>query len=299
MSAGAPTRFAWLSVAAALLTMGLKAVAYGLTGSVTLLSDALESIVNLVAAVVALLTLRYAAAPADEQHPHGHEKAEYFSSGLEGALICAAAAAIVWAAVARLLDPRALTALDLGLGISVAASLVNLVVARVLKRAAVTHRSIVLAADAEHLMTDVWTSAGVLVGLLLVRFTGWLWLDPLAAILVALHISWVGAGILRASMRGLLDAALPSDEISQIRQVLAGFERDGIAFHALRTRSSGSRRFVSVHVLVPGAWTVQAGHDLLERVERALRETAPKTTVITHLEPREDPCSYDDQSIDD
>jgi cation diffusion facilitator family transporter len=292
------SRFAWLSIAAAVVTIALKTIAWHITGSVGLLSDALESIVNLVAAIVALLALRVAESPADEEHAHGHEKVEYFSSGLEGALILAAAAAIAFAAMQRLLHPAPIEALGFGLAVNVAASAVNLVVARVLLGAAKRYRSIVLEADGHHLMTDVWTSAGVVAGLGLVHVTGLSWLDPVVAIGVACNIVITGIRLLRRSGRGLLDASLPAESVGEIERTLAGFRPDGVAFHALKTRQAGTRTFVSVHLLVPGSWSVKRGHDMAERVEAAIRELAPKTTVLTHLEPIEDPASYEDQGLD-
>ncbi len=292
------TRYAWLSIAAAAATIAIKGAAWWLTDSVSLLSDALESIVNLVAAIVALVVLRFAEQPADDEHAHGHEKIEYFSSGFEGALILAAAVAIGVAALHRLLEPRPFGDLGLGLAVNTVASVINLVVARVLITAGKKHRSIVLEADGHHLMTDVWTSAGVLVGLLLVIVTDLPWLDPIVALVVALNILVTGCRLVYGSARGLLDVSLPREERERIEGVLAGFRGDGLDFHALRTRQAGTRTFVSVHVLVPGDWSVQRGHDLVERVESAIRELAPKTTVLTHVEPIEDPCSYEDVGLD-
>jgi cation diffusion facilitator family transporter len=291
-------KFAWLSVAAALVTIALKTVAWHVTGSVGLLSDAMESVVNLVAALMALWMITLAERPPDEEHAYGYSKAEYFSSGFEGALIFVAAGAIVWAAVPRLIEPRPLEQVGLGLAISVAASLVNLGVALVLKRAARAHRSITLEADAHHLMTDVWTSAGVLVGLLAVAVTGWNRLDPMLAIAVALNILWTGFGLMQRSAQGLLDRAVAPELREAIGVVLARFEADGIAFHALRTRQAAGRSFVSVHVLVPGDWTVQRGHDLAEHIEADIRSAMPGAWVITHLEPVEDPVSLEDAALD-
>ena len=292
------TRYAWLSIGAAVLTIGLKGGAYLLTGSVGLLSDALESFVNLVAAVVALRALAVAGRPADEEHAYGHTKAEYFSSGFEGALVLMAAGTIAIVSVGRLLDPRPLEQLGVGLAISVAASVVNFAVARLLLRPAARYDSIALEADAHHLMTDVWTSAGVLVGVGMVGLTGWSVLDPLVALLVAANITRVGVSLLRRSMLGLLDTALPLDVMASIRQVLDAYEGSGVEFHALRTRRSGARRFMSVHVLVPGEWTVQQGHDLLERIEAGIRNAVPRITVFTHLEPIEDPVAWEDVGIE-
>jgi len=288
------TRFAWLSIGAALATMGLKALAYLLTGSVGLLSDAMESLVNLAGAVMALSMLAVAARPADEDHPHGHGKAEYFSAGVEGTLILVAAASIAYAAVQRLRHPQPLEQVGLGLGVSVLASLVNLGVALILLRAAKQHRSATLDANAHHLLTDVWTSAGVLVGVGLVALTGWLRLDPLVAIAVALNIVWTGGRIVRDSVYGLMDAALPPAEQEVLRQLLEPYEREGVEYHALRTRQSGAQRFVSLHVLVPPEWTVQQGHDLVERIEADIRRALPPVSVLTHLEPLGDPAAMAD-----
>lgn len=291
------TRFAWLSIAAALATMALKAVAYWLTGSVGLLSDAMESLVNLAGAFMALAMLTVAARPPDDDHPHGHGKAEYFSAGAEGALIVIAALAIAVAAVDRLLHPRPLEQVGLGLAVSVVASLLNLGVALVLLRAARTHRSATLQANAHHLLTDVWTSAGVVVGVVAVAMTGWLVLDPLIAIAVAVNIVVAGARILRDSVAGLMDAALPPSDLKLLRDLLDRYATDGIEYHALRTRQSGARRFVSLHVLVPPEWTVQQGHDLLEQIEADIRRALPPVTVDTHLEPLGDPAALADQEL--
>jgi len=253
------TRFAWLSIGAAVLAVGLKTTAYWITGSVGLLSDALESLVNLVAATMALSMLTVAARPPDEMHAYGYSKAEYFSSGLEGALILLAAAGIVWTAIPRLLTPQPLEHIGIGLAISVVASAVNLGVARVLLNAGKEYRSITLEADAHHLMTDVWTSAGVVLGVGTVAATGWLRLDPIIALVVAVNILRTGWQLLSRSVRGLMDATLPRAELEAIKQVLNQYESQGIQHHALRTRQAGTRAFVSLHVLVPRDWTVQRG----------------------------------------
>jgi cation diffusion facilitator family transporter len=291
-------RFAWLSIAAAVATIALKALAYLLTGSVGLLSDALESFVNLAGALMALSMLSLAARPADANHAYGHGKAEYFSSGVEGGLILIAAASIAVAAVDRLFNPRPLEQLGLGLGISVVASAINLGVGLVLMRAGRQYESITLEANAHHLMTDVWTSAGVLVGVGAVALTGWLWLDPVVALAVAANIVWTGVRIVRSSILGLMDTALPEAEQAQIAAVLERYVGDEVQYHALRTRRAGPRRFVSVHVLVPGEWTVDRGHELLERIEAELRAALPMTSVLTHLEPLGDPAAWDDLDLD-
>jgi cation diffusion facilitator family transporter len=291
-------RYAWLSIATAIATIVLKTLAWYVTGSVGLLSDAIESGVNLLAAGVALVMLGIASTPPDEGHPSGHGKAEYFSSAFEGLLIVIAAAAIVAAAVDRLLAPQPLQAVAVGLVVSAIASALNLATARTLRKAALESKSIALEADAHHLMADVWTSAGVIVGVGLVAVTGWLWLDPLLAIAVALNVLWTGWQLMRRSTAGLMDAALPVEDQQRIAEVLDRYRAQGLDFHALRTRQSGSRAFISVHVLVPGAWTVQTAHDWSERIERELREAVAHATITTHFEPIEDPVSQLDEELD-
>jgi cation diffusion facilitator family transporter len=292
-------RFAWLSVAAALATIGLKTLAWWLTGSVALLSDALEALVNLAAAVLALSMLRLAFTPADQDHPYGFSKAEYFSAGIEGALIVVAAAGIVAAALPRLAAPQPIEAPGLGLALTAAASAINLAVATVLLRAGKAHRSITLEADGKHLMTDVWTSAGVLAGVALVLATGWLILDPLLALAVAANIVWQGVGLMRRSVSGLLDAAIPQVDRDMITKIFAEYsKRYGIAFHAFRTRRAARRRFVSFHMLVPDEWTVSQAHRLSEEIEERIRELVDGASVFTHIEPISDPASYDDQKLD-
>jgi cation diffusion facilitator family transporter len=288
------TRFAWLSIAAAIITIALKAIAYQLTGSIGLLSDALESFVNLVGAFMALAVLTIAARPADENHAYGHSKAEYFSSGVEGTLILLAAASIAVAAVPRLITPKPLEQVGLGLTVSVAASLVNLFVARVLLRVGKKHHSITLEANAQHLMTDVWTSVGVLVGVGAVALTGWERLDPIVACLVAVNIVWSGVGLVHRSLSGLMDTSLPVEDQDRIRKILEPYIKNGVQYHALRTRQSGARQFVSLHILVPDQWTVQRGHQLLESMEADIHRALPRVTVFTHLEPLNDPASLDD-----
>jgi cation diffusion facilitator family transporter len=291
------TRFAWLSIAAALATMALKALAWSLTGSVGLLSDAMESLVNLAGALMALWMLSVAARPPDEDHAFGHGKAEYFSAGFEGALIVIAAISIAVAAVDRLLHPRPIEQVGLGLAVSVVASLVNLGVALVLLKAARAHRSATLQSNAHHLLTDVWTSAGVIVGVGAVALTGWQRLDPVIALAVAANIVFTGGRIVLDSVAGLMDAALPAKEIAVVRQLLDRHAAEGIEYHALRTRQAGALRFVSVHILVPPEWTVQQGHDKLEEIEAEIRRTLPPVTVFTHLEPLGDPAAMDDQDL--
>lgn len=291
------TRYAWLSILTACVTISLKFAAYWLTGSVGLLSDALESVVNLVAALAALLALIIAALPPDQDHAYGHSKVEYFSSGLEGSLIIVAAITIAYSAVGRLLSPVPLEQVGIGLAVSVLAALLNLFTARVLLRAGRQYRSVTLIADAHHLMTDVWTSAGVLLGVGAVAITGWIVLDPLLALLVAAQIVWSGIRLLRESALGLMDTALPNNEQQEIIDILERHSQDGVTYHALRTRQAGAQRFVSVHVQVPGAWTVQAGHSLVEEIEREVRQVMAPVSILTHLEPVEDPVSWEDVEL--
>jgi len=292
------TRYAWLSVGAAIATITLKSVAYLLTGSVGLLSDALESVVNLVGAMVAMAMLTVAGRPPDDDHSYGHDKAEYFSSGVEGALIVIAAISIGIAAWTRLLNPQPLEQVGWGLAVSVSASLINLGVARVLLRAARQHNSIALEADGRHLMTDVLTSVGVVVGVGAVAITGWERLDPVVALIVAANIIWEGWKLLRRTISGLMDVALPAEDRAVIKNILAKYEADGIQFHALRTRQAGSRGFVTLHVLVPGDWTVDRGHALLERLEADLRQALPNVSPLTHLESLNDETSWHDIDLD-
>ncbi len=289
--------YAFLSIGAAVLTIGLKLGAYLLTNSVGFLSDALESGVNLVAAIFAVWALTYAAKPPDEEHAFGHSKAEYFSSGFEGALILFAAISIAIAAFPRLLHPQPLEQIGLGLVLSVVASAINGGLALVLLKAGKRLHSITLRADAHHLLTDVWTSVGVILGVLLVSVTGWLVLDPLIAILVAVNIIWTGGKLIQESGSALLDASIPLEERMMINEILSPYDRQKIQFHAIRTRIAGARRFVSFHVLVPGAWTVQQGHDLCEEIESAICTALPNMNVFTHLEPLEDPKSWTDQEL--
>jgi cation diffusion facilitator family transporter len=286
--------YATLSVGAALLTIALKLAAYFLTRSVGLLSDALESGVNLVAALVAVWSLTVAAKPPDHKHTFGYSKAEYFSSGVEGGLILVAAIGIVLSAWPRLWHPQPLEELGLGMALSLLASGVNGGMALVLLRAGQRLKSVSLQADARHLLTDVWTSIGVVLSLILVPITGQLIFDPVIALVVAANIVWAGIMLLRETTSGLLDIALPIAEQRQIEAILSTYQQQGIQFHSLQTRVAGSRGFVLLHVLVPGAWTVQKGHDLCEELEQAIAQAIPNTHVTTHLEPLEDPVSWND-----
>jgi cation diffusion facilitator family transporter len=293
------TRFAWLSIGAALTTIALKTGAYLLTGSVGLLSDALESLVNLAGAMMALGMLTIAARPADEIHVYGHSKAEYFASITEGLLILGAAAGIIMTAINRILQPRELEQLGIGLAVSIAASVVNLLVARVLVREGRARRSISLEADAHHLLTDVWTSIGVIGGVAIAGLTGWSLLDPVVAIIVALNIIWTGLRLVSRSVSGLMDAALPGPEQTLIQDVMDRYRKRGVDFHALRTRQAAARRFISVHILVPGDWTVHDAHHVAEDFEADIREALGSVvTVFTHIEPVEDELSMEDIFLD-
>ncbi len=288
-----------MAVAAALATMGLKTLAWWLTGSVGLLSDAIESLVNLAAAFLALSMLRLAAREPDKDHPYGFSKAEYFSAGIEGAMIVIAAAGIIATALPRLLAPQPLEMPGLGLAVSAAASGINLFVGIALLRAGKTHNSITLEADGRHLMTDVYTSAGVIGGVALVYATGWLVLDPLVALAVAAHIVWAGIGLMRRSALGLLDAAIPQPDQDEINKIFVEYSRRyKISFHAVRTRRAAARRFVSFHLLVPDEWSVLKAHQLSEEIEERIRELLDGATIDTHIEPISDPASYNDDKLD-
>lgn len=293
------TKFAWLSIFAAVATIGLKASAYFLTGSVGLLSDALESVINLAAAIIALSMLKLAARPPDEEHAFGHDKAEYFASGIEGTLILLAAVGIIYAAVVRLFAPQPIEQVGVGLIINGVATLINLVVGQILVRVGKKNRSITLEADGHHLMTDVWTSIGVIIGVWLVYLTGWLYLDSIIALLVAANIIRVGVKLMRRSTLGLMDTAISLEKQKDVRQVLDHYAKErGIEYHALRTRRAATRSFISVHILVPGAWTVHEGHGLLEEIEADIRQDVQGAIVFTHLESLDDPASWYDIELD-
>lgn len=298
MSDRSASNWALLSIAAAVVTIGLKVCAWKLTGSVGLLSDAAESGVNLLAALVAFWALRRASRPADSTYAFGQTKAEYFASGFEGLMILAASVAIAVTAVERLRNLQPIQNVGLGLGISVLASAVNGAVAWILLREGKRLRSITLRADAQHLLTDVWTSAGVLVGVLLVRVTGWLVLDPIVALLVAANIVYTAVRLLQETGYGLLDKAIGEDEQAALSAALAPFHERGIVLHDIRTRRAGPRHFIQMHVLVTGSWTVKQGHDVCEEIERGVAAALPGSTVTTHLEPIEDPAAWDDRGLD-
>ncbi|MEZ7867293.1 MAG: cation diffusion facilitator family transporter [Paludibacteraceae bacterium] len=292
-------KFAYLSIAAAVVTIGLKFFAYLYTGSMGLLSDALESCVNLVAALVALIMIHISEKPADEGHEFGHTKAEYFSSAIEGSLILVAAFSIIWSAVPRLIAPQPIENVGLGLLISTSASLVNLGVALVLISNGKKRKSLLLEADGKHLMTDVWTSAGVIAGVLIVKLTGFLILDPVIAVLVALNIVWTGFTLIKRSANGLMDASITEEELKKVKEYLDGLKTDTIEYHSLMTRQAGQRKFISLHLLVPGEWSVQQGHDFAEKIEESIEDMfSEPVTVSSHIEPIEDPASMRDIGID-
>jgi cation diffusion facilitator family transporter len=285
-------RFMLLSVGAAIATIVLKVTAAGITGSVGLLSDAMESAVNLVAALVGLWALHLAGQPPDPVHQFGHGKAEYLSAAVEGGMVFVAAAVIIWTSIRRLIDPAPLDQPGIGVAISSVAALINLAVGMALLRAGRRHRSLTLVADGKHLLTDVVTSAGVLVGVALVAIFGWERLDPIVALVVGVNILFTGYGLLRRSVSGILDAALPSEDIAAIESILDRYRQEGIDFHALRTRESGRQQFVYVHVLVPDEWTVKRSHDVVEHFEADLATVLPGVVTFAHVEPRDDPSSY-------
>lgn len=287
-------KYALLSVAVALATMAIKGSAYAVTHSVGLLSDALESLVNLTAALFAVRILYETSKPPDKEHAFGHGKAEYFSSLFEGFLIGIASISIAYTAIRRLLEPEPLQQISLGLMLAAAASILNFLVARVLLDRGKTYNSITLEADGQHLMTDVWTSIGVLVGVGTAALTGLTLLDPLIALVVAARIGWTGIRLIQRSVQGLMDAALPEAQVQRITDILDSYSNMGVRFHALRTRQAGAHSFVSVHVITPGKWSVRKGHDLLETIEREIQHAVPLSTVFTHLEPLEDPRSWTD-----
>jgi len=292
-------KFIYLAIAAAVATISLKLLAYFLTGSVGLFSDALESGVNLIAAVVALFMITLAEKPADEEHAFGHYKAEYFSSAIEGGLIVIAAFSIIWSAIPRIIHPQPLENVGVGLLVAVGASAINLAVGMILIKNGRKNHSITLEADGKHLMTDVYTSVGVLIGIGLVKITGFLVLDGIVAVGVAINILWTGYQLMHRSAQGLLDSAIPEDERLKIIETLSRFKDQNIEYHSLMTRQAGRRKFISLHVLLPGKLSIQEGHDRIENIEKAIRDlfNSP-VTVFTHLEPLEDPVSMEDIGLD-
>jgi cation diffusion facilitator family transporter len=286
-----------LSILAALLTLGLKSTAYYVTGSVGLLSDAMESVINLLAALTAYASLWYAARPVDPSHTYGHEKIEYFSSGLEGILILIAAVGIAWYAVRRLIHPEPLRDLDVGTVMALSASVINLAVAQVLLRVGRRTGSIVLEADGRHLMTDVWTSVAVVAGIGLVWLTDLQVFDPLIALVVAANILWTAFDLMRRSFNGLMDHSLPADEQARVRAAIEAHLEPGMDYHALRTRQAGAHRFVDFHLLVPGSFSVRRAHTLGVRIEAAVQEALPGTEVVLHIEPIEERESWEDSAL--
>ncbi len=286
-----------LSIAAALVTIGMKGGAYALTGSVGLLTDALESVVNLLAAVTAYFAMWYAARPADPSHTYGHEKIEFLSSGLEGVLIVLAGIGAAVYGVRRLFLPEPLEALEVGTALTLAASVVNFAVARVLLHHGRVHKSIVMEADGKHLMADVWTSLGVLAGLGLVLLTGRTFFDSLLAIVMGLHITRIGTGLIRRSFDGLMDHAIPPDELERVREVIRTSLPAGATFHLLRTRMSGARRFVEFHLLVDGDMSVRAAHQLANKLEEALVAAQPDAAVTIHVEPVDEEESWEPEYL--
>lgn len=283
-----------VSIAAAVATIGLKTAAWWVTGSIGLLSDAIESFVNLAAALFAFSMVTVAERPPDEDHPFGHGKAEYFSSGFEGLLIVGAAAAIIWAAVPRFADPAPLESLGLGIALSVLSSAINGGLAWKMMGVARASRSIALEADARHLYTDVWTSAGVVAGLLLVPLTGWLWLDPLLAVLVALNILREGFSLARRSVHGLMDSALEPDVRERIDRTLDGFVHETIRFDHIVTRRAGQRRFVDMHMHMPASWSLGRAAALRTSVEQALMSEVPGLRASIQLLPSDVEAHFDD-----
>jgi cation diffusion facilitator family transporter len=291
------TRTALLAVVAAVATIALKSAAYLVTGSVSLLSDAVESSANLLAAMTALFAVWYAARPIDRNHNYGHEKVEFFASGLEGTLILIAAGGIAYLAIERLLNPQPIEGYGAGVAIAIVASVINLVVARLLIKTGRSHHSIALEADGRHLMTDVVTSAGVVIGLLLVRITGIGAIDPLLAIVVAANVLWTGISLIRVSIDGLMDTALPERDVRDLRRAIqAGLEEEE-TYHALRTRRAGSRTFVDFHLLVPGNQSVQRAHEITHRLEAAVDGVLPGAETTVHIEPIEDPSAWADSPL--
>lgn len=291
-------RYAYLAVGTAVFVISLKTVAWAITGSAGLLSDAVESLINLFAALLAVFVLRWSAKPPDDEHAFGHAKAEYISAGAEGAMIIAAAVSIAWIAIERLINPVPIEEAGVGLAISGVATAINLAVGLKLLQAGRAHRSLTLESDGRHVLTDVWTSFGVIAAVAAVAITGWDRLDPIIALIVAVNIVVTGFALIRRFTGGLMDRALPTEDLQRIDEVLGEFRRTGISFHALRTRQAGRRSFASVHVLVPGDWQVQSGHDLVEEIEAKLRAAVPGLSIFTHLEPLEDPVSHADRELD-
>lgn len=284
----------WISIVASVLTIGLKWFAFSITGSVGFMSDALESGINLLAAIVAFYSLTVAARPADIEHPFGHEKAEYFSSLAEGVLIIIAAFGIAYAAINRMYHPQPLESLGFGMLLSVGATLVNLITARILLYYSKKYNSITIEADARHLMTDVWTTVGIILGIFLVKLTGWQLLDPIMAILVALSIVYTGIKLVFRSMDGLMDSRVSEKDMILIREVLNAYKSDEIDYHALYTRRASAKQFITFHLLFPGEYTVHQAHEVTKKVEADLKLKLPLADIFIHVEPLNDPDAFDD-----
>lgn len=294
-------RAGWLAVAAAIVTISLKFTAYGLTGSAGLLSDAVESLANLVTAAAVLVSVWYASRPVDRSHNYGHDKVEFFASGVEGLFILIAAASIAWIGATRLFHPETLESVGLGTVIALAATAVNLVAGRMLIRVGTAHRSPALTADGRHVMTDVWTTGGVLLGLGIVVLTGWLWVDAVIALVLAVNIAVTGWSLLRVGINGLMDRALPVADELQVRHAIEATLGDapvpGAVYHALRTRESGSRRFVDFHLLVSGTEDVRSAHRLASELERSVDAILPGVETTVHIEPLEEDASWSDSAL--
>jgi len=292
------SKYAWISVFAAIFTIALKTSVYFYTNSVSFLSDALESFINLAVAILAVWIIKVSERPPDDDHEFGHDKAEYFSSGIEGTLILLAAIGIVVAAVPRLFAPQPINNIGIGLALSAAAAAINLFVGLLLIRVGKQEDSIVLEADGHHLMTDVWTSVGIFVAIAIVGFTGWIILDPIIALVVALSIAWTGYKLIRRSVLGLMDTVIDEESAEKAAEILDDYKQKlGIDYHAFRTRKSGARKFIYFHLLVPDDWTVKKGHDLAEEIELKILAKIPHSAVFVHLEPLEDPLSQKDINL--
>ncbi len=290
-------KWGWLSIGAAVITIALKFGAYLITDSVGLLSDAVESLVNLVAAATALFALWYSTRPVDRSHNYGHRKIEFFSAAIEGALILVAATSIIWFSLQRLLNPQPIESVSLGLFIALFATLINLALARAMLRVARQHESVVLEADGQHLMTDVWTTVGVIAALIVANVTDWQWVDPVVGLLVAVNIIRIGFSLLRSSFDGLMDRAIPTEEERKIRVAIEQAIPADVTYHALRTRRSGSHRAVDLHLLVPGVQRVRDAHQLSKQIEGSIDATFPGTETVIHIEPVEDPDAWLDSEL--
>lgn len=293
-------KFIYVSIAASVVTIILKFIAYQKTGSISFFSDALESFVNFFAAIIALILLHISEKPADKDHVYGHGKAEYFSSAIEGALILVAAFSIIYTSVNRIIEPQPLENITIGTIYSLIAAIINFLVGQILLRHGRMFNSPVLEADGKHLLSDVLTSVGVIIGILLVKYTGLYILDPIIAIGVALHIVYVGYKLIARSAGGLMDASIPKEEIIQIKEYLNSLKGRSFDYHSLMTRQAGQRRFITFHLLIPGRLSVKEGHDFAEEIEQTIENMfgAYVTTVTSHIEPIEDPLSMNDLSID-